>query len=85
MVADAWFGIGPGAVTGFGAGAADQGSGGVTSGMGGAVTTDAGANPPLWSPDNPLFWFGALLLIAAGLITASTSVKAGPFRGSASA
>lgn len=35
-----------------------------------------------WSPDNPLFWFGGLLLVTFGLIGAATSVRVGPFKAS---
>jgi hypothetical protein len=73
--------ISPGLVTGFGAGQDDRGSGGVASQM--HVTAEQGA-PPLWSPDNPLFWFGAILLTAVGAITFSTSVDLGPLKGKAS-
>lgn len=82
---DSWLGISPGSVTGFGAGQADSGSGGVTSGVEGSVVTRTGAGAPLYSPDNPLFWFGAALLLAAGLIHVSTSVKAGPLKANVSA
>lgn len=35
--------------------------------------------PRAYHPDHPLFWFaGALLLAAAGIVGASTKVKAGP-------
>jgi hypothetical protein len=74
--------LSPGAVTGFGDGQADQGSGGVRSGVQNAVTASQGA-APLYSPDNPLFWFGAILLVAVGAITVSTSVDLGPLRGKA--
>lgn len=77
-------GIAPGSITGFGAGQADSGSGGVSSGVTSSVVTRASGNPPLYSPDNPLFWLGALLLATVGLIQVSTHVKAGPFKGSAS-
>lgn len=74
--------LSPGAVTGFGAGYADRGSGGVVSGVQSAVTAQQGA-APLYSPDNPLFWFGAILLVAVGAITVSTSVDLGPLKGKA--
>jgi hypothetical protein len=35
-----------------------------------------------WSPDNPLFWFGGLLLVTFGLIGAATTVRVGPFKAS---
>lgn len=47
-----------------------------------AATTslrDAASGKP-WSPDNPLFWFGGLLLVTVGLIGAATSVRLGPFK-----
>ena len=79
-----WGEIGPGSITGYGGAAAGGGSGGVTSGVQSAVVTAAGVNAPRYSPDNPLFWFGALLLAAGGFIFVSTHVKAGPLKGSAS-
>ncbi len=33
---------------------------------------------PLFSPDNPLFWFGALLAATLGLIAVSGSIRVGP-------
>ena len=79
-----WSGISPAAITGFGLGSPDGGSGGMTTGVDGAVGTAAGAHPPLYSPDNPLFWVGLLLLAGFGLVHISTSFKAGPASGSAS-
>jgi hypothetical protein len=38
-----------------------------------------------WHPDNPLFWFGGLLLVTFGLIGAATSVRVGPFKASVGA
>jgi hypothetical protein len=43
------------------------------------------AAAPLWSPDNPLFWFGAILAVAVGLIGVSTHVRVGPFSAGAAA
>lgn len=74
--------ITPGMVTGFSDGYADRGSGGVVSGITQSIVSGEGA-APLWSPDNPLFWFGALLLGAVGAITLSTSVDLGPLKGKA--
>lgn len=42
------------------------------------------ANEPLFSPDNPLFWFGLLLAGTFGLVAISTSVRLGPGRASVS-
>ena len=39
-------------------------------------------NAPLWSPDNPMFWFGALLLVTVGAAAASTQWRLGPLRAS---
>lgn len=39
---------------------------------------------PLWSPDNPLFWFGALAALTFGLVAFSTSVRVGSGRASVS-
>lgn len=40
---------------------------------------------PLTSPENPLFWFGVLTAVTLGLVGASSQLKFGPFRVSASA
>lgn len=37
------------------------------------------ADAPLWSPANPLFWFGVVLLVT-GAAAASTELRVGPFR-----
>lgn len=40
------------------------------------VVNDATDTPPPWSPDNPLFWFGAVLLATGfGLFAISGEVK----------
>lgn len=74
--------LSPGMITGFGAGHADRGSGGMATGVQTAVTAEQGT-APLWSPDNPLFWFAAIALAAVGAITVSTSVNLGPLKGKA--
>jgi len=84
MDADTWGGIGPSQITGWGGGYADHGSGGVNSGVDSAVVTRHHDNAPLWNPDNPLFWFGAILLAVTGLVTASVHVKGGPASASVS-
>jgi hypothetical protein len=40
---------------------------------------------PVWSPENPLFWFGALLLVTVGAAAASTQWRVGPVRVAVSA
>jgi hypothetical protein len=72
-----WSGIGPAAITGFGGSQPGGGSGGVQSGVAGAVATKAAADAPLYSPQNPLFWFGAFLVGGAIFFHLSTHVKAG--------
>jgi hypothetical protein len=76
--------INPTVITGFDGRGADNGSGGVTGGVVPAQGTKAIADAPLWSPDNPLFWFGGLLAITAGLFALSVNVKAGPAKAAAS-
>jgi hypothetical protein len=78
-----WSGINPAAITGFNGAQPGGGSGGVTPGVESAVQTAASSNPPLWSPQNPLFWFGAFLAAAGGLFHLSPHVKAGPLSGNA--
>lgn len=81
---DTWTSISPAALTGFGGTQVGGGSGGIASGVDAAVTTHEAANPPLWSPQNPLFWVGVLLLAAGGLFHLSTSASAGPAKASVS-
>lgn len=38
-----------------------------------------------WSPDSGLFWVGAALAVTLGLIAASTTIRVGPLKASASA
>jgi hypothetical protein len=40
----------------------------------------AAAKP--WSPDSPLFWFGAIAALTFGLMAVSTSVRVGPAKAS---
>lgn len=80
-----WLELNPANITGAGGSLPDQGSGGLTSGVEAAVGTPQGPTPPIYSPDNPLFWFAIVLLGTAVLIGASVSVKAGPFKASAKA
>jgi hypothetical protein len=81
---DTWLGISPQAITGFGGTQVGSGSGGVASGVDASITTPEAANPPLYSPQNPLFWLGVLLLAAGGLFHLSTSASAGPAKASLS-
>jgi hypothetical protein len=75
-----WSELNAGTLTGFGGSQPDQGSGGVRSGLSSATVTAGGPNPPLYSPDNPLFWFGAVLLGVAGFIGVSGWVDLGPLK-----
>jgi hypothetical protein len=76
-----WLELNPGQITGAGGQGADQGSGGLRSGLTSAAQTATGPTPPLWSTDNPLFWFGGLALIVFGGITISSVVDVGPLKG----
>lgn len=80
---DTWAEIGPASVTGFGSAGAAPGTGPLRTGVEQAVATQESATPPLWSPDNPLFWFAVILAGTAGLFAVSVSVKAGPAKASA--
>jgi hypothetical protein len=42
------------------------------------------SSAPLYSPANPLFWFG-LVLIVTGAAAASTELRVGPFKAGVSA
>lgn len=78
-MADDWSEIGPSQITGWGS-RPDGGSGGVTAGVESAVTTAGASGAPWYSPDNPLFWFGALAVLATGAIVTSSSVDVGKLR-----
>lgn len=45
------------------------------------IADQAGAAAP-WSPDSPLFWFGALAALTFGAIAFSTSIRVGPAKAS---
>jgi hypothetical protein len=81
---ESWAGINPASITGFNGAEPGGGSGGVTAGVESAVGTAATSNAPLYSPENPLFWFALLLAGATGLFFVSTHVKVGPAKGSIS-
>ena len=51
---------------------------------GGLGSSGIVANPAPWSPDHPLFWFGAVAAFTVGLIGASTHLRVGPFKADAS-
>ena len=76
-----WSDLNVGSITGFGGAQADQGSGGVGSGVETAAATRSGPTPPLYSPQNPLFWFGGLLAVVGGLVGFSGWVDLGPLKG----
>jgi hypothetical protein len=75
---DDWSELNPGTLTGAAFSQPDQGSGGLRTGL--ASSTAGGPNPPLYSPDNPLFWFGAVLLAVGGFIGLSGWVDVGPLK-----
>lgn len=78
MALDDWSELNPGTLTGAAFARPDQGSGGVRTGLASAAA--GGPNPPLYSPDNPLFWFGAVLLAVGGFIGISGWVDLGPLK-----
>jgi hypothetical protein len=82
VASDTWSEISPSGITGWGS-ETDHGSGGVSSGVTSAVTTAASSTAPLWSPDNPLFWFGAIALLVTGAVTLSSTVDVGRLRAKA--
>lgn len=49
-----------------------------------AKTATMQPDAPLWSPQNPLLWFGVILGATAGLIGLTVSGRAGPVAASAS-
>ena len=62
--------------------AVDDGSGGLEPGL--RASTPPGTMPPWYSPENPLFWVGAVLLFGTGLIYVSAHWKVGVAKGSVS-
>lgn len=54
-----------------------------------AVASSAGPSShsqvALWSPDNPLMWFGAIAAVTIGLMAVNASIRVGPFKASAGA
>jgi hypothetical protein len=78
MGVDDWGELNAGTLTGAAFSQPDQGSGGLRTGL--ASSTAGGPNPPLYSPDNPLFWFGAVLLAVGGFIGLSGWVDVGPLK-----
>lgn len=79
LASDTWAELGPGSITGWSM-SADRGSGGVSTGVESAAATRAGDNPPLFSPDNPLFWVAGLLLVVGGAVGLSGWVDLGPIK-----
>ncbi len=45
-----------------------------------STVTATAPHPPMWSPDNPLFWFGVLLAATLGFVGIAGSVRLGPAR-----
>jgi hypothetical protein len=62
--------------------AADRGSGGLEPGLLGS--TPSGRMAPMFSPENPLFWAGVVIVLGTGLVAISTHWKVGPAKGSLS-
>jgi len=79
----AWTTINPANVTGLGQGST-PGTGSLTSGVAQAAATAPANHPPLWSPDNPMFWVGVLAVGTVGLWAISVNVKAGGAKASLS-
>lgn len=77
-----WETISPRNLTGYNGLGADNGSGTLRTGV--TEATPAANHPPLYSPDNPLFWFALILGATAGLFALSVNVKAGPAKAAAS-
>ena len=50
---------------------------GVDAAFGPGVFHPESMREPLWSPDNPLFWFGLILLVTVGAIAGATEVRVG--------
>jgi hypothetical protein len=74
--------LNPDVITGWSA-APDHGSGGLHSTL--HSPTREGNHAPIWSPENPIFWLGAILVLATGFVYVSTSVKLGPVKASVKA
>jgi hypothetical protein len=55
-----------------------------TPGIARSVGPSPSNSVPPWSPDNAMFWFGALAAVTFGLVAISTSVRVGPGRASVS-
>lgn len=76
----------PQAVTGLNPGAAPATS--ATAGRP-AVASAAGPsssdNSPIWSPEHPLFWVGAIVAVTVGLIGVNSSLRIGKFKASVGA
>lgn len=78
---DTWVGLtSPELVGGFSN--VDAGSGGLEPGV--SASTPPGNMAPWYSPENPLFWVGVVILFGTGLIAVSTHWKIGPAKGSES-
>lgn len=52
----------------------------VPPGVAAAVSTAGINEPPLWSPDHPMFWVAGLILVAVGAAGVSGAVRVGPVR-----
>ena len=76
----AWQDINPQAITGF----AGTGGGSSEPALATGAPTPGRIAPPVWSPDNPLFWLALVLAATVGLYAVSVTAKAGPAKASVS-
>ncbi len=76
--ADTWEGLTSPEI--LGGWAVDGGSGGLSPGI--VASTSGKKMPPLYSPENPLFWVGVVVLLVTGGLYVSAHWKVGPAKGS---
>jgi hypothetical protein len=80
LTGNPWDAIGPGRF-----GSSDDVLVSVPTGGSPGTANAIGAHPPVWSPQNPLFWFGGLLLATGfGLFAVGGNVRVGKTKASAS-
>lgn len=74
----AWEDLDPMSLAGLNIGGATQAS--VPADGGALHMSSVTGQPPIYHPDNPVFWFGVLMAFVTGLVAVHTHVKVGPFR-----